>query len=147
MHMNTIILKKLFFLFVVQFLSLQAFADQGCTTACELEHSNCQKVATSQEQKNRCNEQSSICSLNCNRDKTMYCTYLGFKDHDGVADKEKELQEVTGGFARVTSDGRTHLGALCLSNNMKCDHVLSWENTLHYCGGEVRNPRRVACCR
>ncbi len=145
MHVKTIIWKKLFFLFVVQFLSAQAFAD--CPTACEVEHSNCQKAATSQEQKNRCSEQSSVCTLTCNRDKTMYCTYLGFKDHDGIADKEKELEEVTGGFARVTSDGRPHFGGLCISNNMKCDHVLSWKKSLHYCGGEIREPRRVACCR
>ena len=145
MYVKTIIGQKLFFLFVMQFLSAPAFAD--CPTACKVEHSNCQEAATSQEQKNRCSEQSSICSLNCNREKTMYCTYLGFKDHDGIADKEKELEEVTGGFARVTSDGRLHFGGLCLSNNMKCDHVLGWNKSLHYCGGEIRNPRRVACCR
>ena len=145
MHVKTTIWQKLFFLFVVQLLSAQAFAD--CSTACEVEYSNCQKAATSQEQKNRCSEQSSVCTLSCNRDKTMYCTYLGFKDHDGIADKEKELEEVTGGFARVTSDGRPHFGDLCISNNMKCDHVLGWNKSLHYCGGEIREPRRVACCR
>ncbi len=145
MHIKTITWQKLFFLFVVQMLSAQAFAD--CPTVCEVEHRDCQKSATSQEQKNRCSEQSSICTLTCNRDKTMYCTYLGFKDHEWVADKEKELEEVTGGFARVTSDGRPHFGGLCNSNNMKCDHVLGWNKKLYYCGGEIRQPRRVACCR
>lgn len=145
MRKRTALWQKLFFLFVVQIFSAQAFAD--CSTACEVELSNCQKAATNQAQKNRCSEQSAVCALNCNRADTMYCTYLGFKDHDGVADKEKELAEVTKGFARVTSDGRPHFGGLCSSNNLKCDHVLGWNKSMYFCGGEVRHPNRVACCR
>ena len=145
MRKNVTIGQKLFFLFAVQIFSAQAFA--GCSAACEVELSNCQKVATSPEQKNRCSEQSSICALNCNRENTMYCTYLGFKDHDGLADKEKELEEATGGFARVTSDGRPHFGGLCSSHNLKCDHVLGWNKKLFYCGGFIKHPHRVACCR
>ncbi len=59
MHVKIIIWQKLFFLFVVQFLSAQAFAD--CPTACDVEHSNCQKAATSQEQKNGTVESNKIC--------------------------------------------------------------------------------------
>lgn len=145
MNLKTAVGLNLLFLFAAQLFSTQAFAD--CSAACERELSSCQSGATSPEQKNRCSEQSAICGLNCNRDQTMYCTYLGFKDHDGVADKDQELKEVTGAFARITSDGRPHFGGLCSSNNLKCDHVLGWDRKMYYCGGEVREPRRVACCR
>lgn len=147
MNEKTTTWQKLIFLFMLQFLSTQAFANDNCTTACEVELNNCQKAAVSQKQKNRCSEESSVCALNCNRDKTMYCTYLGFKDYDGKLYREKELAEATGGYARVTSDGRPHFGGLCSSFNLKCDHVIDWNKKIYYCGGELKEPGRVGCCR
>lgn len=145
MHLKTNILKTLFIFFGLTLLSTQVFAD--CLNACTTEHNNCLKTATNETQKNRCEELSNVCNLNCNRDKTMYCTYLGFKDHDGKADKEKELEEITGGFTRVTSDGRPHFGGLCSHHNLKCNHVIAWDKQMYMCGGDKREPRRVACCR
>ena len=145
MHNKITIWQKLLFLVIAQILSIQAFAD--CAAGCEQAYSSCQKAATNEVQMSRCIEQSAICALTCNRENTMYCTYLGFKDHEGVADKEKELEAITGGFARVSSDERPHFGGLCSSNKMTCDHVQGWDKKLYYCGGEVRHPRRVACCR
>ena len=145
MYKRMTIWHKLFFLFAVQFFSTQAFAD--CTATCEVERSNCQKTS-GQLQSNRCDEQFSVCTLNCNRENTGYCVYLGFKNPEGTADKEAELKEITGGFARVTNEkNQPHFGGLCRSANMRCDYVLGWDRTMYTCGGEKREPRRVACCR
>jgi hypothetical protein len=144
MHIKTTIWHKLFFLIAVLFFSAPALAN--CPEACEVERSKCQE-ASSEDQKARCEEKFNVCTLNCNREETQYCAYLGFKNHDGVADKEKELSEITGGFARVTDEEHPHFAGLCRSNNMKCIYVMEWDKTMLYCGGANRDPRRVACCR
>lgn len=135
---------KLILLFVILFFSSQALAN--CNDTCALEHSRCQQTST-QQQDTRCDEQLSVCTLSCNRQETMSCVYLGFKNHDGTADREKELKEVTGRFARVTDEKSPNFSGLCRSNDMRCEFVLDWDRTMYSCGGEKREPRRVACCR
>ena len=144
MYMRAAIWHKLFFLFAVQFFSAQLFAN--CTDTCESERGNC--LMTSKQQENtRCDEQFNVCTLTCNRQDTQGCVYLGFKNHDGAADKEKELREITGGFTRVTEEAKPHFAGLCSSNDMRCEYVLDWNRTMYSCGGDKRYPRRVACCR
>lgn len=121
-----------------------AFAQ--CSDDCTALLKSCQQSATGQ-QESRCQEQFEICKLSCNRDKTQSCVFLAFKNHEGVADKEKELEEITGGFARVTDEKHPHFAGLCSSNNMRCDYVLEWNRTMYSCGGQKREPNRVACCR
>ena len=126
------------------FISLQALAN--CNDTCLLDHSSCQKN-TAQQQDTHCDEQLSVCTLSCNRHETMSCVYLGFKNHEGTADREKELNEVTGGFARVTDEKSMNFAGLCRSNGKRCEYVLDWDGTMYSCGGAKREPRRVGCCR
>lgn len=144
MNMKVTTWHKLLFLFAVQFISTQALAN--CTDSCDVERNNCLQ-ASSPQNNARCNEQFNICTLTCNRQKTLGCVYLGFKNHDGVADKEKELKEITGGFARIIEETKPHFSGLCSNNNMRCEYVIDWEGSMYTCGGEKREPRRVACCR
>ena len=144
MHIKITIWHKLILLFTVHFFSSQALAN--CNDTCVLEHSNCQQAST-QQQNARCDEQFSVCTLSCNRQKTMSCVYLGFKNHEGTANREKELNEITEGFARVTDEKNPHFAGLCRSNNMRCAYVLDWDRTMYSCGGVQREPARVACCR
>jgi len=135
---------RLFLLIVALILSSQVLAN--CTDICESERNNCLQ-ASSQKSSARCDEQFNICTLSCNSEQTRHCVYLGFKNHDGVADKEKELKEITGSFARVTDETNPHFAGLCSSNGMKCEYVLDWDSSMYSCGGEKRESRRVACCR
>ena len=144
MYLKTTIWYKMILLFTVYLFSSQALAD--CNDACVLERSNCQQSST-QQQNTRCDEQFDVCTLSCNRQKTMSCVYLGFKNHEGTADREEELNKITGGFARVTEEDYPHFAGLCRSNNMRCEYVLDWDRTMYSCGGEKREPTRVACCR
>ncbi len=144
MYIKITIWHKLILLFSAYFFSAQALAN--CNDTCVLERNNCQKSST-QQQNARCVEQFSVCTLSCNRQKTMSCVYLGFKNHDGTADREKELNGITGGFARVTDEKNPHFAGLCRSNNMRCAYVLDWDRAMYSCGGVKREPRRVACCR
>jgi hypothetical protein len=143
MHSRITLWHKLFFLLAMPLLSAQAYAN--CPETCALERSQCQQ--NSGQQDTRCEEQFSVCTLNCNREETQYCVYLGFKNHEGTADREKELKELTGGFARVTDEKHPHFAGLCRSNNMRCEFVMEWDKHMYSCGGEVREPNRVACCR
>ena len=144
MYLKTTICYKIILLFTVYLFSSQALAN--CNDTCVLERSNCQQSST-QKQNTHCDEQFSVCTLSCNRDKTIGCVYLGFKNHEGTADKEQELNKITGGFARVTEKDKPHFAGLCRSNNMRCEYVLGWDRTMYSCGGEKREPTRVACCR
>ena len=132
--------------FVIAILLGSSGAFAQCTNDCTASLKSCQQSASGQ-QKSRCEEEFEICKLKCNRDKTQSCVYLAFKNHEGVADKEKELEEITGGFARVTDEKHPHFAGLCSSNNMRCDYVLKWNRTMLSCGGQKREPNRVACCR
>ena len=143
MYLKITIWYKMILFFTVYLFSTQVFAD--CNDICKLDLKNCQK-SSAQNQSTRCEEQFGICSLSCNRDKTMGCVFLGFKNHEGVADREKELKELTGGFVRVTEVNKPHFAGLCRSHNMRCEYVLDWEKTMYTCGGEKREPNRVACC-
>ena len=144
MYIKITIWPRLFLLVAVLIFSSQVFAN--CADICESERSNCSQ-ASSQQKTPRCDEQFNICVLSCNSEKTKHCVYLGFKNHDGVADREKELKEITGGFARVTEEISPHFAGLCSSTGMKCEYVLDWDRTMYSCGGDKREPRRVACCR
>jgi hypothetical protein len=144
MYIKITIWHKLILLFMGFFFSAQVLAN--CIDTCVFERNNCQQTST-QLQNTHCDEQFSVCTLSCNRQQTMSCVYLGFKNHDGTADKEKELNEITGGFARVTDEINPHFAGLCRSNNMRCEYVLEWDRTMLSCGGPKRDPRRVACCR
>ena len=144
MHPSISIWHKLFFLVSLPFFSAQALAN--CPDACEVARSKCQETSN-QEQPTRCEEQFNVCTLNCNRQETGSCVYLGFANHEGTADKEKELKELTGGFARVTDEKHPHFAGLCRSNNMQCIYVLKWDTSMFSCGGANRDPGRVACCR
>ncbi|MCW8855317.1 MAG: hypothetical protein OQK72_11485 [Gammaproteobacteria bacterium] len=136
--------RQLLFFMAVSFFSSQALAN--CADTCESVRSSC--LQTSSQQKNTaCEEQFNICNLSCNRDNTLHCVYLGFKNYEGDANKENELQELTGGFARVTGGDKPHFGGLCSSHGMKCEYSISWDKTMYTCGGGKREPRRVACCR
>ncbi len=136
--------RKLILLFAFLFVSSQALAN--CADICAVEHSSCQETTT-QQKDTRCDEKLSVCTLSCNREETMSCVYLGFKNHEGTADREKELSKITGGFTRVTVDQSPNFSGLCRSNDMRCEYVLDWDRTMYSCGGEKREPRRVACCR
>jgi len=144
MYIKTAIWHKLLFLIAVQLFSSQVLAN--CSDSCQLERRTCLKNS-SYQQNLRCEEQFDICTLSCNRQENLACVYLGFKNHDGIADKEMELKERTGGFARVTEESKSHFSGLCSSNNMRCEYVLNWDGRMYSCGGEKREPRRVACCR
>ncbi len=135
---------KLIPFFVLLFLSSQAHAN--CNDTCASEHRRCQQNS-SQQKDTRCDEQLSICSLSCNSQETMSCTFIGFKNHEGTADREKELKEITGRFTRVTDKKSLNFAGLCRSNDMRCDYVLNWDGRMYSCGGEKREPRRAACCR
>ena len=144
MYVKITIWHKLILLCALHFFSAQALAN--CIQTCELEHNKCKQTST-QQQNTRCDEKFSVCTLSCNRQQTMSCVYLGFKNHDGIADKEEELNKITEGFARVTEEKYPHFAGLCRSNNMRCEYVLNWDGKMYTCGGERREPRRVACCR
>ena len=135
---------KLILAFAVLFFSSQALAN--CNDACVSEHRSC-KQASAQQQDKRCDEQLSVCTLSCNRQETMSCVHIGFKNPEGAADKDKELDEITGGFARVTDEKSLNFAGLCRSIDMRCEYVLNWDKTMFSCGGEKREARRVACCR
>lgn len=135
---------RIVFLVVVSLFSFQAQAN--CTDACEVARSNCSQDSNKQNNA-ACEEQFNICTLSCNRDNTKHCVYLGFKNYEGEANKESELQEITGGFARVTAGDKPHFGGLCSSHGLKCEYSLGWDKTMYTCGGGKREPRRVACCR
>lgn len=132
------------FLIAVSFFSAQVLAN--CTDVCEKQRNNCSQVS-GQQVSTSCDEQFSICALRCNREQTLYCVYLGFKNYEGVADKENELKQITGGFARVTENETLHFAGLCSSNDMRCEYAIEWDGTMYSCGGGKREPRRVACCR
>ena len=136
--------RKLVLFLSVFILSSQALAD--CNEACVLERNSCQQTS-SQQQGQRCDERFSVCTLSCKRQETMSCVFLGFKNHEGEADREKELKDVTNGFARVTDEKSQNFAGLCRTNNMKCEYVLGWAGTMYSCGGVKREPGRVACCR
>ncbi|MCW9014059.1 MAG: hypothetical protein OQL06_09775 [Gammaproteobacteria bacterium] len=142
MHLKITIWYRIILLFTVYLFSSQALA--SCNNACVLERSNCQQ--SSAEQNTRCDEQFGICTLRCNRHNTMGCVFLGFKNHEGIASREQELNEITGGFVRVTEEDRPNFAGLCRNNNMRCEYVLDWDRTMYSCGGEKREPTRVACC-
>ena len=135
---------KLIVLLATFFISSQAHAN--CSDACVATHSSCLQ-SSSKTHTSRCDEQLSVCTLSCNRHQTMSCVFLGFKNHEGAADKEMELKKVTGQFARVTDEKSLNFANLCRSSNMRCEYVLEWDGTMFSCGGEKRDPRRVACCR
>lgn len=143
MYLKITIWHKMILFFTVHLFSSPALAD--CNDTCVLERSNCQQSST-QQSNTRCEEQFGICKLKCNRQNTMGCVYLGFKNHEGIADREQELNKFTGGFVRVTEENRVNFAGLCHSNNMRCEYVLDWDRTLYSCGGEKREPTRVACC-
>lgn len=132
------------FIIVTLLCSHNLFAE--CSDDCSASLKSCQQSASGQ-QNSACQEQFEICNLICNRDQTQSCVFLAFKNHEGVADKEKELEEITGGFARVTEEQYPHFAGLCSNNNMRCDYVLEWNQTMYSCGGSKRDPNRVACCR
>ncbi|MDH5473080.1 MAG: hypothetical protein OEY61_09510 [Gammaproteobacteria bacterium] len=144
MSIKITIWPRIFFLISLSFFSSQAWAN--CTDVCENERNDCSKTA-SQQHISACDEQFNICNLSCKREQTKYCVYLGFKNYDGVADKENELKEIVGDFSRVTEERHPNFAGLCRSNDMKCEYVLDWDGTMYSCGGEIREPRRVACCR
>ena len=144
MSIKITIWPRLFFLIAVSFLSSQVMAD--CTDICDSERSHCSQIS-SQQKNMRCDERFKICNLSCRREQNKHCVYLGFKNHEGVADKENEIKEMTGGFVRVTEEINPNFAGLCSSNGMKCEYVLDWDKTMYSCGGEKREPRRVACCR
>ena len=133
---------RLLLLIALPFFSTQVLAN--CADVCEQKRSNC--IKNTSEQNARCDEQNNICKLTCNREQTLSCVYLGFKNHEGVADRENELKELTGGFARVSDEDKPHFAGLCSSHGMKCQYVLNWDKTMYSCGGEQREPTRVACC-
>lgn len=144
MYIKMTIWHKLILLFTVQLFSSQALAN--CNEICSVERNNC--LQSSSQQKNaRCDELFGVCTLSCNRQETMSCVFLGFKNHEGIADREKELNDITGGFARVTDEENPHFAGLCRSYNMRCEYVLDWDRTMYSCGGVKRESRRVACCR
>lgn len=135
---------QLIFLFAALFFSAQALAD--CPDTCAQKRSQCEE-ASSPDQKFRCEEKFNVCNLSCNREQTQYCVYVGFTNHEGTADKEKELKELTGAFTRVTEDEFPHFAGLCRNLEMRCDYTMAWDKTQFSCGGEKREPNRVACCR
>lgn len=133
-------------LFVVALFSSQ-FAIAQCGDACSASLQQCKQSATAAQQA-RCRQQFEICSLKCNRDATQGCVWLAFENHEGVADRDKELGEITGGsFARITHEKHPHFAGLCSSYDMQCEYVLDWDRTMYSCGGDRREATRVACCR
>lgn len=144
MYIITTIWHSFLLLFTVFIFSPHAIA--SCNDTCMPERKNCQQTSD-QPHATHCDEQFNVCVLSCNRQKTMSCVYLGFNNHEGTADREKELGKLTNGFARVTDEKTLNFDGLCRNNDMRCDFVLDWEGTMFSCGGEKREPGRVACCR
>lgn len=144
MHIYKFIRYKLVFILTIYLFSPLVFAE--CSDTCMTMRNNCEQSATEQ-QKQQCLDQFNVCKLKCNRSKTQSCVFLAFKNHEGTANREQELKEITGGFARVTHKEHPHFAGLCSSNNMRCDYVLDWDRTMYTCGGEQHRATRVACCR
>ena len=144
MHIYKFIRHKLTLILIIYLFSPLVFAQ--CSDTCMTEFNNCEQSATEQ-QKFECMDQFNICKLKCNRSKTHSCVWLAFKNHEGTADREQEIREITGGFARVTHEEHPHFAGLCSSNNMRCEYVLNWDRTMYSCGGQKREATRVACCR
>ena len=143
MYLRIAVWYRIILFFTVYLFSSQVMAN--CKESCVLERSNCQQ-SSGKQANTRCDEQYGVCTLSCNREKTMGCVYLGFKNYEGKADREEELKAFTGGFVRVTEKTKPHFAGLCSSQNMRCEYVLGWDKTMYTCGGEKREPTRVACC-
>ena len=144
MHKFGFVRYKLTFIVVALLCAPAAFAT--CSDGCSALLQSCEQSAAEQ-QRSICQERFEICKLKCNRAKTQGCVWLAFKNYDGVANRERELTEITNGFARITHEAHPHFAGLCSSNSLRCDYVLDWDQTMYSCGGQRREATRVACCR